>query len=638
METEHGSASFDPRSIFDILHPSPDSSRLRRLPVLLWRVVALVWVAARREFLWAALLQLVGGAGVAAQLFVVRAALSAISGGGPRALGNAIMPLALLTALMVVLEFGRAFEAEQARVLGELVGRHALGRVLDSVTRAELVDFEDATFYDSVRRAQIQGTFRASQAAQGVIGLIGAVLTAAAIIASLASMQPYLLPVVLVGYLPLWFTARLDGRDSYSVAWGMTANDRHRVYLEGVMLERQPAKEIRAFQAGPFLRERYDSLYRERISEVRALAHRRIRRGTISATVSSAVTALALASLAWLVATQRLAVSSAGAALLALLQLSARLRALHMNAASLYESTLFMQDYSRLVDRQARHPRPARAAPVGIRHLAADSVSFWYPGAQAPAIKGVSLEIRAGEIVAVVGANGSGKTTLAKLLGGLYPPTEGRVLWDGVDVQSIDVEDLRRHLAFAFQDFERYLLSAYDNIALGRHERADAREAVIHAALEADADGFLRSLPQTYATQLGREFYGGYDLSVGQWQRIALARTFFRDAPFLILDEPTASLDPRAESELFDRLRTLLAKRSALLISHRFSSVRSADRIYVLVNGEVVEDGTHKTLLAARGTYFELFSLQAAHYQPDPELADSGYGPRPFKMDGSLRR
>jgi len=228
------------------------------------------------------------------------------------------------------------------------------------------------------------------------------------------------------------------------------------------------------------------------------------------------------------------------------------------------------------------------------------------------------LRIDPGEVVALVGENGCGKTTLAKVLSGLYGADSGRVLWGEELVEGDRRAELRDSVAVIFQDFVQYRLSARDNIALGRHQHYEDLERVQRAAARSGADKAIEPLPEGYETQLGPEFHGGTELSTGQWQRVALGRAFFRDSPLLILDEPTAALDARAEHELFESLRTLLAGRSALLISHRFSSVRSANRIYVMKDGRIVEHGTHDELIAQQGLYAELFTLQAASYTHDP--------------------
>jgi ATP-binding cassette subfamily B protein len=230
------------------------------------------------------------------------------------------------------------------------------------------------------------------------------------------------------------------------------------------------------------------------------------------------------------------------------------------------------------------------------------------------ALRGVSIEVRKGEVVALVGENGSGKTTLAKVICGLYAPDRGRVLWDGVDVSTVDPDEIRSQITVIFQDFSRYWLTMRENIGLGRVARIDDTEAIRAAARHAGADRFIEGWPEGYETPMGPIFEGGKDLSTGQWQRVALARAFFRDAPLVILDEPTASLDARAEAELFERIRSLFKGRSVVLISHRFSSVRSADRIYVMKEGQIVERGTHEELMGLGGLYAELFNLQAAAY------------------------
>jgi ATP-binding cassette subfamily B protein len=240
-----------------------------------------------------------------------------------------------------------------------------------------------------------------------------------------------------------------------------------------------------------------------------------------------------------------------------------------------------------------------------------EDVHFTYPSGSRPALRGVTLGINRGEIVALVGENGSGKTTLAKLLCALHRPTIGRITWDGVDVADLDPDSVRDRIAVLFQDFLHFHLTARDNIGFGRIDRRDDLAAIRAAATRAGIDLALRALPEGYESRLGPEWLGGTDLSGGQWQRLALARAFFRDAPLVVLDEPTAALDPRAERDLFDAVRGLYQGRTVLLISHRYSTVRSADRIIVLRDGQIVESGDHHSLMAADGLYAELYTLQS---------------------------
>ena len=276
------------------------------------------------------------------------------------------------------------------------------------------------------------------------------------------------------------------------------------------------------------------------------------------------------------------------------------------SAGMLQESAMFINDFlafAKLAP-EVREAGTGGQEPGPFGPITADEVTFSYPGSERVALHDVSLRIEPGEVVALVGANGSGKTTLAKLLAGLYLPSSGRVCWDGRDTRDVDRRSLLGCTAVVFQDFIRYALSAGDNIALGRHERSGDMPGIQRAAGQAGADGDITALPAGYETLLGPAF-----------MRLALARTFFRDAPLVILDEPTAALDAKAEHDLFAKIGELFADRSVLLISHRFSTVRSADRIYVLSEGYVVEDGTHEELMTRAGTYAELFTLQASPYQ-----------------------
>jgi ATP-binding cassette subfamily B protein len=599
------------------MHPEGSEGTWRDLPRLLLDSLKLVWSSGRNTFILTSTLQLLTAAGIAIQLFVGKAVLDEVLGAGESvSFGDLVPVLGALVAVTVALDLARAVQAEQSRVLGELVGRRALDRVMDVSTKIDLLAFESPDFYDRLQRARAQGQFRALQTVNGLLGIVGAAVAAVGIIAALAALQPLLVPFIVVGYLPLWVMASLNTRDLYRFTHEMTPNERQRHYLQNVLMGRNPAKEVRAFNLARFLRGRYDRLYDERITELRSLARRRTGRSLIGSLASSGVTVATIGTLSYLYVTDRMSLAATGAAVFGLYQLAGQLRGLHMSATSLYEATLFIRDYASFLTLEpvVDGAVPARPAPPGFERLTAEDVTFAYPDANQPAVNRVSLEIRRGEVVALVGENGSGKTTLAKMLAGLYRPQSGRILWDETDLTDVDPEELRRSVAVIFQDFEKYLLPARENVGLGRNERIDDVEAILAAARRADADDFLSTLPEGYETMLGREFAGGYDLSIGQWQRVALARAFFRDAPFVILDEPTAALDARAESRLFERMRELLHGRSVVLISHRFSSVRSADRIYVLHDGRVVEEGSHAELMRTGGLYAELFSLQARAY------------------------
>jgi ATP-binding cassette subfamily B protein len=595
----------------------PRSRRLLQLPRVVAKSLQLVWAAGRRELVVTTLLQLLQGAGVAVQLLFGKRVLDQVlSTERSGAFSDVLPELCLLVGITVVLSFAAAVQGEQIRVLAELVSRTAFDRVLDVATAVDPKAYETPEFFDRLRRAQSAGLTRPLQMVNGLGTLTTSLVTLAGIGIALVAIQPLLIPFLVLGYGPMWFASTRNSKALFRFVLDLTEDDRQRAYLQQVLAGRDEAKEVRAFGLAPLLRGRYERLYDERIAKLRHLARRRLVRSLAAAAGTSGLTVVTLGLLGYLYVDGRMTLASLGAAVAGLLQLSARLAGVAAGAGALYESSLFVDDYQAfvdLVDRTTPESEPSGDLPA-FDHLVADGLTFTYPGSTRPALRDVSIELRAGEIVALVGENGSGKTTLAKLLAHLYAPDAGRILWDGQDTAALEATQVRRSIAVIFQDFVRYRLPARENIGAGRHERFDDLEAIVEAARAAGADGFLSRLPAGYETSLGKEFRGGTDLSVGQWQRVALARAFFRDAPFVILDEPTAALDPRAEHELFEHIRSLFRGRSVLLISHRFSSVRSADRIYVLRQGSLVEEGTHDQLMADDGTYAELFRLQASSY------------------------
>jgi ATP-binding cassette, subfamily B, bacterial len=579
----------------------------------------IVWRAGRRELVLTSVLQLASGVCIAAQLLLVRAVLSDASSSSTLArvqFDHVAPEFAALLAISVAITLAASAQAELVRVLAELVTRDAYGRVLDVAACVDLAAFESADFFDRMERAEQNGQGRPTQMVTGFTGLLGTSVAIVGVSAVLLSLQPLLLPLLLASCVPLWYAHKRNAAAYYRFAYGMVSSDRLRRYIATLLRLREPAKEVRAFELAGFLRARYERLYDERIRWLRAVARERLARSLWATLVASLFILGALALIAALYRNDRLSLASAVTALVAMLQLRASVHGMSTASGSLYESALLIEDYTSFLETPSEAPATEglRSAPAPLERLEVRRVCFTYPEARVPALREVSLEIRAGEVIALVGDNGSGKTTLAKLLAALYRPDSGSILWDGVDSTAFDAAALRRSVAILFQDFGRYLFAARENIGVGRADRIDDEARVLAAARQMDVHELIAALPAGYDTVLGKEFDGGHDLSLGQWQRLALARVAFRDAPFVILDEPVASLDPIAEQKLFEYVRKLLAGRTVLVITHRFSSARVADRIYVLERGGVVEHGTHDQLVASGGRYAERFAIQASGY------------------------
>jgi ATP-binding cassette, subfamily B, bacterial len=610
-------ADTGPVTIYDIQSAENTKVRVRALPRLTRQALRLAWAAGPREFMISSLLQVVGGGGIVLLLLLGQEGLQALL----NALQHSqtlvsVAPWAIAIAVVAGIQsFVTAVQRERQEILGELIQRHIQENVLEVATAVDLLAFETPAFHNRVQRMQMSA-HQPLNMIFGLSGLIRAVIGVVAVLVTLMTIEPTLVLMVSIVFIPAWLSASRRGEAFWRFIWRMTPRDRERQYLAVLLSDRDAAKEIRAFSLAQFLRARHHVLYAERIRELRRVAGKQVWYALLANLGVAVVLAATLLFVGWLTLSGRVPLAAAGIAVAGVAIVGQRLTMAGYSAGALTESALYVDDYLafRELLPRVRRSEPHDPAASSFAEISVNGVSFGYPTAKEFALRDVSLNIRAGEIVALVGQNGSGKTTLAKLLAGLYQPATGTIAWDGVDINRVDAEQLRKGIAAIFQDFVRFHLRAQDNVGLGRVDAIDDLDAIREAARHADADGFLSALPNGYDTVLGPEFEGGSDLSIGQWQRVALARAFFRQAQFVILDEPTAALDPRAEHDLFQRIRALLAGRTVLLISHRFSSVRNADRIYLLESGSVTESGTHDELMKREGHYAELFQLQAAAY------------------------
>lgn len=577
----------------------------------------LTWRASPGGFIAAAVLQLVGALSTTGLIVVGKLAIDAVvavpGGGGlqPR-LVEAIVLLAVLSALG---SSAGALQAQQQRLLGEQVSVVAWRSILDVTGRVELETFESPRFYDHLRRVEDNALTQPTTVTAALFGLLGGVVGVVGLLAALLTIAPLIVPVLLLAGIPTLLISRRASRLEFDFVARITAAYRARHYLREVLTGREEAKEIRAFGAERALRGRHDERSVGLISQI--VRHVKVRQAYALASVATTAVGLVLALglLIWLLALGRITVADAGATILAIRLLSSSLDTVLQSVGGLFESGVFLDDLAGFLALAGEMPPATGGPPRPLRaEVVVDQVSYRYPGSSSDVLQDVSLSVRRGEVIAIVGENGSGKTTLAKLMAGLYSPSGGTIRWDGVDTADIEPTELRRGVAVIFQDFVRYQLTALENIGLGDPDDSQDLPAAEAAAEQAGAAEFLSRLPNGYETVLSKEYEEGTDLSLGQWQRVALARALRRDAPLVILDEPSAALDPRAEQALFSDIRGTLRGRSAVLISHRFSTVRSADRIYVMRDGAVAEAGSHDELMRHDGLYAELFTLQASGY------------------------
>jgi len=511
---------------------------------------------------------------------------------------------------------GRSIDYLDA-LLADKYTRHISIRVMKHAAELDLIAYEDPVFYDRLERARVQATDRLGMI-QSIGRLLQQIITAASLSVSILLFSPWLLLLLIVGILPAFLGESHFAFLGYARNFRQTPVRRELDYLRVLGGSREAAKELKLFGLKDFLIARFtrlsDQLYRENVD----LARRRLIAGSFLSMIGTAGYYSAYVYVIWRTATGSLTIGKMIFLTGAIMQASSNIQQVFSTLSSIADQALFLTDLLAFFEMRPTICSKPNALPAPrpmVRGFEFRNVSFRYPGTSRLVLNGLNFHLRAGERVALIGENGEGKTTLVKLMTRLYDPVEGQVLLDGVDLREYSLEDLYREIGVIFQDFMRYEMTARENIAVGRIEEIDNLPLLRAAADKSMANEVIARLPRDYEQMLGRRFDQGVDLSGGEWQKVALARAYLREAQVLILDEPTAALDARSEFEVFHRFAELTAGKTALFISHRFSTVRMADRIIVLQHGRIAEDGNHERLLNLGGRYAEMFEMQAASYR-----------------------
>lgn len=484
--------------------------------------------------------------------------------------------------------------------------------------RADLAFYESPRYFDTLQRARQSGSQRPVQVVSNLMMLVKNTLMLAAVVVLLATINWMLLPLLVIAIVPALLVRVHFTRYLYEWQRRRTQMERRAGYLDWLLTSDINAKELRLNQLGDFLRERYVELKKTIRHERMAITKRRTGVEMMVAAVATAAFFSALAYLAWETSEGRNSVGELVLFLLVFQRAQSMGQELVGQLSKLYEDHLYIGLLFEFLDVRPviAEPDVPKRLPERMREgVSLENVSFRYPGTDVDVLKNVSLSIRPGQVVALVGANGSGKTSLIKLLCRLYDPTSGRITLDGVDAREFSLEDYRREFSVIFQDYGKYADTVRNNIRYGDIRQPEDTSLVEQAGVKSGADAFIQSLDKGYDTALTRMFDEGRELSIGQWQKVALARAFMHQSEVIILDEPTSALDPGAEFDLFANFRERIDHRAALVISHRLSTVRMADYIYVLDGGEIREEGTHDDLIRQGGMYCELFSQQAYHYR-----------------------
>ncbi len=512
--------------------------------------------------------------------------------------------------------FNRAINVVD-NILGESHSNAVSLELMEHAAKLDLKHFEQSEYQDRLERARRQASSRSTVISQ-VFGQAQAMITAVALAAGLFFYAPLLIGLLALALIPaVWGEFRFN-RLAYWISHNRSPERRQLEYLRQIGASADSAKEIKLFGLGDFLSGRFKGLSDQILIENRNLSITRALQTGLLASISTLTYYAAYAYIVWRTLHGEFSIGTLVFLSGSFSQLNGYLQQILIGFTQIAGQSLYLDDLFSFFEIKPTilDPKHPKTFPLPVKQgLVFENVGFRYPGSETWAVRNLSFAVPAGETLALVGENGAGKTTIVKLMTRLYDPDEGRITLDGIDLKEFATADLRTHIGVIFQDFLRYSFTASENIGVGRIEVAGDRERIVSAAEQSLADPVIRKLPEGYDQMLGRTFLKGQDLSGGEWQKVAIARAYMRNAEIIILDEPTAALDARAEAEVFTRFKNLAEGTTAVLISHRFSTVRMADRIVVLADGKVEEQGTHAELMANGGRYAELFELQAQGYR-----------------------
>jgi ATP-binding cassette subfamily B protein len=597
---------------------SPWRDRLRALrnmpPVL-----RILWESSKGAVTWGILLRLV----VASLPFLIaKVAQYIINGIADVLRGRPLSPhfwqlVAAEVGLNVALGLmTRAVDYTDA-LLANSYTQYVSVRVMEQAARLDLTTYENPVFYDRLERARVQATDRLAMIQQ-MGRLLQQIITTLIFSAALTWASPWLVVLLAVGVLPSFLGETHYAFLGYAKNFRQTPAKRQMDYLRQVAGSREGAKEVKLFGLSTFFSERFQVLANQIYHEDVALSRSKLVVGGLLGIMGTLGYYGAYIYVIWRTIEGHYDIGQFTFLTTAIQQASSNLQQVFSTASGIADQALFLTDLVAFFDMKptVTSKKDALPAPRPIRQgFEFRNVSFTYPGTSRTVLRNFTFTLGPGERVALIGENGQGKTTIVKLITRLYDPTEGQILLDGIDLREYSLEDLHREIGVIFQDFMRYEMSALDNIAVGSVGKVQQRAAIESAAHKSLADTVVRKLEHGYDQILGRRFEGGVELSGGEWQKMALARAYLRDAQLLILDEPTAALDARSELQVFERFAELTQGKMALLISHRFSTVRIADRIVVLSEGRLIEEGNHQTLMNSGGLYAQMFEMQAASYR-----------------------